>query len=128
METTSLNSELFEVLRPTKLPLCLLSYHTLILQAHRSHLRLLFVLQINKMYSLTTVVFFAVICCSFLPFTEQQYTPDWASLDSRPLPSWFDESKVGIFINWGVYTVPSFSSEWCVILMSRIRTIFILSV
>ncbi len=25
-----------------------------------------------------------------------QYTPDWASLDSRPLPSWYDEAKVCI--------------------------------
>jgi hypothetical protein len=61
-----------------------------------------------------TAVFVVVICCSFLPFTEQQYTPDWASIDSRPLPTWYDESKIGIFINWGVYSVPSISSEWYV--------------
>lgn len=41
-----------------------------------------------------------------------RYQPDWASIDSRPLPGWYDESKFGIFINWGVYSVPSFSSEW----------------
>ncbi len=43
---------------------------------------------------------------------ENRYTPDWASLDSRPLPSWYDEAKFGIFIHWGVYSVPSFGSEW----------------
>jgi len=36
----------------------------------------------------------------------KQYTPDWPSLDSRPLPEWFDEAKVGIFIVSGVYSVP----------------------
>lgn len=41
-----------------------------------------------------------------------KYEPNWKSLDSRPLPSWFDEAKVGIFITWGVFSVPSFGSEW----------------
>ncbi|KAJ8950182.1 hypothetical protein NQ314_008035 [Rhamnusium bicolor] len=41
-----------------------------------------------------------------------KYEPNWESLDSRPLPSWYDEAKVGIFIHWGVFSVPSFGSEW----------------
>lgn len=41
-----------------------------------------------------------------------QYTPDWESLDSRPLPKWYDEAKVGIFVHWGVFSVPGFGSEW----------------
>lgn len=40
------------------------------------------------------------------------YEPDWSSLDSRPLPSWYDEAKFGIFIHWGVFSVPAFGSEW----------------
>ena len=41
-----------------------------------------------------------------------QYSPTWESLDSRPLPAWYDEAKFGIFINWGVFSVPAFGSEW----------------
>ncbi|ETN65790.1 alpha-l-fucosidase [Anopheles darlingi] len=41
-----------------------------------------------------------------------KYEPTWESLDARPLPRWYDEAKVGIFIHWGVYAVPSFGSEW----------------
>jgi len=41
-----------------------------------------------------------------------KYVPTWPSLDSRPLPSWYDEAKFGIFIHWGVFSVPSFGSEW----------------
>ena len=26
------------------------------------------------------------------------YTPDWPSLDSRPLPAWYDEAKLGVFM------------------------------
>lgn len=42
----------------------------------------------------------------------QRYTPDWNSLDSRPLPSWYDDAKFGIFIHWGVFSVPAYGSEW----------------
>lgn len=40
------------------------------------------------------------------------YEPTWDSLDNRSLPSWYDDYKVGIFIHWGVFSVPSFGSEW----------------
>ncbi|CAB9528560.1 Tissue alpha-L-fucosidase [Seminavis robusta] len=36
----------------------------------------------------------------------------WESLDSRPLPNWYDEAKFGIFIHWGVFSVPSYKGEW----------------
>ena len=50
------------------------------------------------------------LCCAGLVIAD--YSPNWASLDSRPLPSWYDEAKFGIFLHWGVYSVPSFGSEW----------------
>ncbi len=34
------------------------------------------------------------------------YTPDWKSLDGRPLPAWFDQAKIGIFMHFGPYSVP----------------------
>lgn len=49
---------------------------------------------------------------AFLVACQAQYTPDWPSIDSRPLPTWFDDAKFGIFIHWGVFSVPSFKSEW----------------
>jgi alpha-L-fucosidase len=56
-----------------------------------------------------------LVCGLILTFTKAlnaQYTPDWASLDKRPLPQWYDDAKIGIFIHWGVFSVPSFRSEW----------------
>ena len=35
-----------------------------------------------------------------------KYTPDWDSLDARPLPAWYDDAKVGIFMHFGPYAVP----------------------
>ncbi|XKL60007.1 hypothetical protein PGB90_001023 [Kerria lacca] len=45
---------------------------------------------------------------------EQQikkFDPTWESLDSRPLPEWYDRDKFGIFIHWGVFSVPA-HGEW----------------
>jgi alpha-L-fucosidase len=39
----------------------------------------------------------------------QKYQPNWESIDSRPIPSWFEDSKFGIFIHWGLYSVPAWA-------------------
>ncbi|CAM4759519.1 unnamed protein product [Rotaria magnacalcarata] len=64
------------------------------------------------MYSCIAWIFTNLIFCSLIAFTKQQYKPEWSSLDQRPLPAWYDESKIGIFIHWGVFSVPSVYSEW----------------
>ncbi|XP_050420462.1 alpha-L-fucosidase [Adelges cooleyi] len=43
---------------------------------------------------------------------NNRYEPTWDSLDARPLPTWYDKAKFGVFIHWGVYSVPGFGSEW----------------
>lgn len=60
--------------------------------------------------SFVLAVAVALAGATALPPTER-YSPDWASLDSRPTPSWFDEAKVGVMVHWGVYSVPSFGGE-----------------
>lgn len=47
-----------------------------------------------------------------IPSACCKYEPNWESLDSRTNPAWYDEAKFGIFMHWGVYSVPSFGSEW----------------
>ncbi|MDR2845628.1 MAG: alpha-L-fucosidase, partial [Puniceicoccales bacterium] len=47
----------------------------------------------------------------------QEYAPNWKSLDKRPVPQWFLDAKFGIFIHWGLYSVPAYSyrgqyAEW----------------
>jgi alpha-L-fucosidase len=48
---------------------------------------------------------------------QSQYLPTWESIDSRPTPRWFTDAKFGIFVCWGLYSVPAWSpkgeySEW----------------
>jgi alpha-L-fucosidase len=40
------------------------------------------------------------------------YRPDWESLRHYETPDWYKDAKFGIFIHWGVYSVPAFGSEW----------------
>ncbi len=45
------------------------------------------------------------------------YENNWESLNSRPVPEWFADAKFGIFIHFGLYSVPAYSndenySEW----------------
>ncbi|MFO7622637.1 MAG: alpha-L-fucosidase [Bacteroidales bacterium] len=50
---------------------------------------------------------FLFLLLPVLSLTGQIYQPAWESLDKRPTPAWFEDSKFGIFIHWGVYSVPA---------------------
>jgi alpha-L-fucosidase len=59
------------------------------------------------MFQLSSALF-----CLLATASAFAYDATWESLDSRPNPIWYDEAKVGIFIHWGVFSVPSYGSEW----------------
>ena len=40
------------------------------------------------------------------------FRPDWEALQKYEVPEWYKDAKFGIFIHWGVYSVPAFSNEW----------------
>lgn len=37
---------------------------------------------------------------------------DWDSLAQYRTPDWFRDAKFGIFLHWGVYSVPAYANEW----------------
>ena len=39
---------------------------------------------------------------------EAPYDGSWESLQKMPLPAWFDDGKIGIFIHWGPYSAMGF--------------------
>ncbi len=50
-------------------------------------------------------------------YSQKRIEPNWKSIDSRPVAPWFADAKFGIFIHWGLYSVPAWSpkgtySEW----------------
>ena len=65
------------------------------------------------MLTATILASLLVLLCESCPvLCDKRYEPNWDSLDSRPLPSWFDEAKFGVFISWGLFAVPSYGNEW----------------
>jgi len=65
----------------------------------------------------------ALVCVASLSLVVVQaaaqvrYEANWASLDKRPTPEWYLDAKFGIFIHWGIYSVPGWGApkqyaEW----------------
>ena len=61
------------------------------------------------------IVSLALILGVAPPSVAQQATQPgvatWDELRARPYPEWFVEAKLGIFIHWGVYSVPAYSDK-----------------
>ncbi|MBR3149810.1 MAG: alpha-L-fucosidase [Eubacterium sp.] len=41
-----------------------------------------------------------------------KYKDNWASLSNHKTPDWYYKGKFGIFIHWGIYSVPAYGNEW----------------
>jgi alpha-L-fucosidase len=39
------------------------------------------------------------------------YAPTWDSVGTHPLPGWYDDAKLGIFLHWGLYSVPGWAPQ-----------------
>ena len=63
---------------------------------------------LSKKKFLTYFLIFSFIGTSFC---QQQFESSWESLDKRKTPDWFSNAKFGIFIHWGLYSVPGFSNK-----------------
>ena len=50
-----------------------------------------------------------VVLASAFVLRAAAYEKTWESLDSRPVPAWWQDAKLGIFIHWGPYSVPAYA-------------------
>jgi alpha-L-fucosidase len=48
-----------------------------------------------------------------------RFSPTWDSLSQYKAPEWYRDGKLGVFMHWGVYSVPAHASEWYPRLMYR---------
>ena len=51
-------------------------------------------------------LFIIIVTMGFIQ-RNRKYHSSWESIDRRPIPAWFQDAKFGIFIHWGVYSVPA---------------------
>jgi alpha-L-fucosidase len=57
-------------------------------------------------------IILSIALCFTSPAPSQQpttYQPTIESLDRHPLPDWYADAKLGIFIHWGLYSVPGWA-------------------
>ena len=65
----------------------------------------------NKQISRFILLLF-IIAASTKTQAQQRFQSTWESLKTYQTPDWFKDAKFGIFIHWGVYSVPAYKSEW----------------
>ncbi|MGI6063264.1 alpha-L-fucosidase [Blautia sp.] len=41
--------------------------------------------------------------------SAKRYTGKWESVNTHQVPKWYDDCKFGIFIHWGIYSVPAYA-------------------
>ena len=58
---------------------------------------------------MTKPILSLVLAATAATASAQTYAPTWESVDARPTPAWFTDARFGIFIHWGVYSVPSYA-------------------
>jgi alpha-L-fucosidase len=52
------------------------------------------------------IITLSAMCSAQAPI---HYEPTLESLDQHPLPQWYAGAKLGIFIHWGLYSVPGWA-------------------
>jgi alpha-L-fucosidase len=57
-----------------------------------------------SLLSLTIAVLASRLCAAEGSKRVDQYDGSWESLQKMPVPAWFDDGKIGIFIHWGPYS------------------------
>lgn len=67
------------------------------------------------MRRISTFILFFFILAGNAFSQDSAYT--WEALRERPYPQWFKDAKLGVFIHWGIYSVPSYGGaesygEW----------------
>lgn len=43
----------------------------------------------------------------------KKYTGTWESVKQHQVPQWYEDCKFGIFIHWGLYSVPAYAPQTC---------------
>ncbi len=43
--------------------------------------------------------------------SAQQVEPNWKSINQRGYPQWFADARLGIFVHWGLYSVPAYAGK-----------------
>ena len=66
-------------------------------------------------YKLGRYAIIPLVLCVGILITQRifgetrQYDPTWESISKHRVPEWYEDAKLGIFIHWGLYSVPGWA-------------------
>src|SRR6266436_6219017 len=63
----------------------------------------------RKLRSILFVVGSLFVLASVVAQAPSKYEPTIESLNRHPLPQWYADAKLGIFVHWGLYSVPGWA-------------------
>ena len=70
-------------------------------------------MQRHRVHPWSVIAYLLACCVAWRPANSQtpqkQYQPTEASLNTHPVPQWYRDAKLGIFIHWGLYSVPGWA-------------------
>lgn len=74
-------------------------------------------MHIKNILPVAFVLMVALSASLFAQSKAQQVEPTWESINQRGYPAWFQDAKLGIFVHWGLYSVPAYGApdsyaEW----------------
>lgn len=64
-----------------------------------------------KAISKKKIIIVLLLQAAFFTSYAQSYQPNWSSLEKRETPAWYSNAKFGIFIHWGLYSVPAWATN-----------------
>ena len=68
------------------------------------------ILQVTRISRMVALALFCLaVCAGLFAQQPQHYQPTLESLNQHPLPQWYADAKLGIFIHWGLYSVPGWA-------------------
>lgn len=73
--------------------------------------------QLKKLPGIFLLLTIVLLLFSCKDQPRKTYEPTFESLSTHSTPEWFRDAKFGIFIHWGVYSVPAYH-EWYIVYMS----------
>jgi alpha-L-fucosidase len=65
----------------------------------------------HRRFFLAIYIFFLLVSGQ-IKAQQPKYQATWESLEQYKIPDWFRDAKFGIFIHWGIYSVPAYQNEW----------------
>lgn len=58
-----------------------------------------------------TILFLALLLARVAYCQPTKVEADWKSLNERGYPQWFSDARLGIFVHWGLYSVPAYAGK-----------------